>query len=471
MRAKRGRAAAFAVGAGCSHPAAPAFGAGSTDGQAAALPDRDVRVAQLQSDRGTARRMRAPSARRWRGTSSARPRRSSTRAARSPSASPGGSAEAAARAFVDANARPVPRRRREAAPSSSATAELAGGAGHAVTLRQVVGGLEAAGGGMLTVGLQQEGAALEGHLRRGQPARRRHAGRQGHALGPGGRPARRRRHRQAPQRSARSSGSPSRPARASRPSRSPGSATSSAPARSRSRRSTAASCPPSRPTCSTPRARRRAATAPTSTPATARCSPARASSTRPRTRSPRRSRRSRSPASCPRPTAAARRSTARTPSPPTRAIRAIDVFVDADVPGAGHRAPALPRHDAPRRGRHQLHPRADPLRARRATSCPPATTSSRSASSATAPRRSSRAPTRARSRSTTARPPRRTRPAGWTSRARRSAARWRSDPWNVPDTDVREHWCWKPSSGVGRRLRRDRRQPRLALAVGPRRQG
>ena len=43
------------------------------------------------------------------------------------------------------------------------------------------------------------------------------------------------------------------------------------------------------------------------------------------------------------------------------------------------------------------------------------------------------------------------------------------DPWGNPSTDTRETWCW--DAGEAAELRQGRRQPRLARAVGPQRQG
>ena len=168
-------------------------------------------------------------------------------------------------------------------------------------------------------------------------------------------------------------------------------------------------------------------------------------------------------------TAAADRATAPTPSPPAPACA---------------RSTSSPTRTSPTQdivlrlyrgttlvgvGRHADHARADPLRAggRRARR---ATTSSRCASSATARRRSSRARTAARSRSTTARRRRRTPRAGATSRATPLHNTLAMDPWNNPDTDIREDWCWKASANaadcdevVGNLA--------VARAVGPRRQG
>ena len=102
---------------------------------------------------------------------------------------------------------------------------------------------------------------------------------------------------------------------------------------------------------------------------------------------------------------------------------------------------------------------------RRPAACRPATTSSRSASSATARRRSSRARTPARSASTPARRP------------RPYLARWRAfpanpplnplapDPWNNPSTDTRAEHVLEAEHDAGG-LRPRRRQPRVALAVG-----
>ena len=69
----------------------------------------------------------------------------------------GATPEAAARAWVDAN-RALFRGATADGLELVSDAALAGDAGHAVTLRQVVGGLEAAGGGMLTVGVMRDGA-------------------------------------------------------------------------------------------------------------------------------------------------------------------------------------------------------------------------------------------------------------------------------------------------------------------------
>ena len=156
MRTKRGRVAAFAVGAGLLAGASPAFGAGSTTDKPAALPDRDVRSAELQPtavQRAGARAIGTQVAWNQFGTPSSIVDPGGTLAV----GVPGDSAEAAARAFVDAHAdlfRGVAAKQLQLVNDSA----LAGDAGHAVTLRQVVGGLEAAGGGMLTVGVQREGA-------------------------------------------------------------------------------------------------------------------------------------------------------------------------------------------------------------------------------------------------------------------------------------------------------------------------
>ena len=365
----------------------------------------------------------------------------------------------------------VPARLGRRASSSSSDTALAGDVGHAVTLRQRVGGLDgraaaacsrsacardgAAGGSISAAGTVTATRALAGKA----DARAR-------AGGPEGRRERRR----ARARSRRSSRSPSRPRRASRRS---GSAGVADVQRAQGGRvpdaSATASCRPTRRSCST-----REGAEPEALPHVRR----RPQRRDPRAREPRRQRRRaerragragrRSPASCPPPTAAARRATARTPSPTAPASARSTCSPNADIAGAGHRAAALPRHDARRAGRH-AHARPSGSATRPRPACPPATTSSRCASSATAPRRSSRARTPARSRSTTARRRRRTRRAGACSPARRCTTRSAADPWNNPNTDIREDWCWKASANAGR-LRRDRRQPRVARAVGPRRQ-
>ena len=241
-----------------------------------------------------------------------------------------------------------------------------------------------------------------------------------------------------------------------------------APARSRSRRSPDGYVPGVR----VDRARqlRRRADSPTacsSTPAAARCSRARAWSTTRPTAS-RRRRRSTSAARCRRRTAPA--TSAKGPYTVTAdaGVRAIDVFASADNPQR-HRAEPLPRHHAGRPGRTPARRRSASATNRPAASRP-ATTSSRSATSrAHGARGPRRAPTPARC-SLDDSPP----PTPYLARwnlfpANPPLSALDADPWNTPSTDTRQKWCWRSEPDRGRLRSRDR-QPRLAHAVGRRRQ-
>ncbi len=132
---------------------APALGAvDATRG----LPDRDVRKGTLppsKAQRADARSLGAVVAWNQFGTPSSLVDPGGALATGVGGATP----EAAARAWLDDNAK-LFRLGSTDGFALAGDAALSGDAGHAVTLRQQVGGLEASGGGLLTVGVARDGA-------------------------------------------------------------------------------------------------------------------------------------------------------------------------------------------------------------------------------------------------------------------------------------------------------------------------
>ena len=157
MRAKRPWLTALVVGTGVLASAGPALGAADPTDAARGLPDRDVRKGELrptaaqQADAAAPGRLVA-----WNqfGTPSSLVEPGGALATGVSGASP----EAAARAWLGAN-KALFRLGSLAGLELVSDAALAGDAGHAVTLRQTVGGLEAAGGGLLTIGVMRDGSA------------------------------------------------------------------------------------------------------------------------------------------------------------------------------------------------------------------------------------------------------------------------------------------------------------------------
>jgi len=157
MRVKRSFVAALIVGAGAAASGAPALAAGALGDEAGRLPDRDVRMGQLRpttTQRADARSLAAQVAWNQFGTPSTLVDPGATLATGVDAATP----EAAARAWLDAN-RALFRMDADAVARLELVSDsaLAGDVGHAVTLRQTVGGLQAAGGGLVTIGLANGG--------------------------------------------------------------------------------------------------------------------------------------------------------------------------------------------------------------------------------------------------------------------------------------------------------------------------
>ena len=406
-----------------------------------ALPDRDTRTGKIRPDAAQRAGARALGAQvNWNrfGTPSSLvdPGGALATGVR------GATAAAAARAWLDAN-KALFRLDSTAGLELQSDSELAGGAGHAVTLRQTIGGLEAGGGGLVTIGLKRDGdwhvISAAGSLHGGTTL----AG-EAAARARGGRAEGRARTRVRSVRWRRSSRPRSRARRASRASSWPGSPTSSPRGRWRSRPSaTAGSRPTRRWSLDTAGVRARGPTAPTWTRAAARSSPARASSTTPRR---------------PRPGPV----TFAGELPPQdggcdvlkgpytvaagAGVRAIDVFADADTPAQDIVLKLFLGTSLVAQADTLPHARADPLRARRRRPG----------------RRLPRPGVRVRRR----------RPAGRAAHVlghrharRQHAARalhraldafggtppqnaLDADPWNNPSTDTREEWCWKASSAA-----------------------
>src|SRR4051794_24379530 len=158
MRAQRMALAALVV-AGAALQAAPAGAVGGAPiDQRSGLPDRDVRAGQkirpTAAQRSDAAALGASVAWNRFGTPSSMVDRRGALA----TGVPGASAVAAARNWVSANKAlfKLSSVKQLALASDNL---LAGGAGHAVTLRQTVGGLPAADGGLVTIGLKKAGSA------------------------------------------------------------------------------------------------------------------------------------------------------------------------------------------------------------------------------------------------------------------------------------------------------------------------
>ena len=120
-----------------------------------ALPDRDTRTGQIRPAAAQRADARALGARvDWNrfGTPSSLVDPGGALATGVRGATPA----AAARAWLDANAALFRLDSADGLELQSDNA-LAGGAGHAVTFRQVVGGLDAAGGGLVTIGVKRDG--------------------------------------------------------------------------------------------------------------------------------------------------------------------------------------------------------------------------------------------------------------------------------------------------------------------------
>jgi extracellular elastinolytic metalloproteinase len=148
MRVRRSLSAALVVGAGVVASATPALAAID---RAQGLPDRDTRKGQIRPtavQRADARAVGAKVAWNQFGTPSTLVDPGGTLATGVQGATP----EAAARAWLAAN-KDLFRLASTDGFELVSDAALAGDVGHAVTLRQTVGGLPAAGGGLLTIGL------------------------------------------------------------------------------------------------------------------------------------------------------------------------------------------------------------------------------------------------------------------------------------------------------------------------------
>jgi hypothetical protein len=155
MRGSRSLAVAAAAGVGLLAASAPALGAGSAADHAHGLPDRDVRKGTLrptQAQQAEARSLGAVVAWNQFGTPSSLVDPGGALATGVGGATP----QAAARAWLDDNA-VLFRLASTDGFELVGDAALAGDAGHAVTLRQEVGGLGASGGGLLTVGVVRDG--------------------------------------------------------------------------------------------------------------------------------------------------------------------------------------------------------------------------------------------------------------------------------------------------------------------------
>ena len=474
MRVKRSWPAALIVAAGALASGAPALGAGAQD-EHQQLADRDVRTAKLRPTAAQQDRARSVGDQvAWNqfGTPSTLVDAGGTLATGVSGATP----EAAARAWVDAN-RALFRGATADGLELVSDAALAGDAGHAVTLRQVVGGLEAAGGGMLTVGVMRDGAGWKVISAAGTI--------HGDAT------------------------------LAGKATLAPQEAVQAAAADVGERRSLGQIDRIAKPAGERFKAFRLTGladlqrTRPVAFPTVERGFVPAYETIVLDTESPEPgayrtfvdgrdgkilARESLTHSAADEPTAGAAQATAAAAlaAPQTfsgalpaadggcapqhgpyavaagAGVRAIDVFANADIADAGHRAAALPRHDARRAGRHP-HARPSGSATRPPAACRPATTSSRSASSATA--RPGRAAHLHRHDHAG-----RQRPAGAVHRA---LARLRSHA-------AAQHPGRRPVEQPGhrhprglvlegererRRLRRGRRQPRVARAVGPRRQG
>ena len=156
MRVSRGLVALVAA-AGALAPAAPALAVGDPLDRGQGLPDRDVRTAKLRPT--SAQQNRAESL----GTQVAWNQFGTPSSLVDPGDAlatgvAGATPEAAARAWLGAN-RSLFRLASTDGLELVGDSALAGDVGHAVTLRQVVGGLQASGGGQVTIGVQRDGAA------------------------------------------------------------------------------------------------------------------------------------------------------------------------------------------------------------------------------------------------------------------------------------------------------------------------
>ena len=323
-----------------------------------ALPDRDTRTGQIRPAAAQRADARALGARvNWNrfGTPSSLVDPGGALATGVRGATPA----AAARAWLDANAALFRLDSADGLELQSDNA-LAGGAGHAVTFRQVVGGLDAAGGGLVTIGLRAR-RRLARDLRRRQPARRLQPRRQAAARArAGGAEGRRERGR----------GALARADRAGRQARREGLRRLQAGRRPRRPVRQGRRVPDRRRRLGPrlrddrPRQLRRGARGlPDLRRRAQRGDPGARERRRPRGRRPR-SRRSTFSGELPAqdggcdvlkgPYAVA---DGRRRPRDRRARRRVHA-------GAGHRAEAVPRHDARRPGRHGPHARADPLRAR-----------------------------------------------------------------------------------------------------------
>jgi hypothetical protein len=159
MRGARSLTAALAAGVAVLGTA-PAFGAGAQGDAGRALPDRDVRkgdaIAPTKAQKAEARSLDALVAWNQFGTPSSLVDPGGALA----SGVGGATAEDAARAWLRDNAA-LYRLDDGARFELVNDAALAGNAGRAVTLGQRVGGLPAGGGGLLTIGLKRGGSGWE----------------------------------------------------------------------------------------------------------------------------------------------------------------------------------------------------------------------------------------------------------------------------------------------------------------------
>jgi extracellular elastinolytic metalloproteinase len=154
MRCRRSLSAALVVGAGVFACAGQALAALDHEH---GLADRDIRKGQIRAtaaQRADARAVGAKVAWNQFGTPSTLVDPGGALAA----GVRGATAEDAARAWLGAN-KDLYRLGSTTGFELVSDSKLAGDAGHAVTLRQTVGGLDAGGGGMLTIGLTRDGAA------------------------------------------------------------------------------------------------------------------------------------------------------------------------------------------------------------------------------------------------------------------------------------------------------------------------
>ena len=152
MRVTRSALAAVVAGAVLAS-GAPALGAVNSDDRRHGLPDRDVRKGKLQptaAQRADARSLGAQVAWNQFGTPSSIVDSGGALA----TGVQGDTPAAAARAWLDANKQLFKLSSTEGLELVSA-APLSGDVGHAVTLRQTVGGLKASGGGLVTIGVKR----------------------------------------------------------------------------------------------------------------------------------------------------------------------------------------------------------------------------------------------------------------------------------------------------------------------------